>query len=145
MHSTAKQNQCTECANLFFEDDEIAGDSANELILFQWEQSVVLSYKELKLNSNLIQIQCSNSNLLISDKFWVLKIIMGAKAETYTFSQVKELLQMHENMLFNVFNNNTDRMNKKIDILKKKDSKIMKQLTDLRESVQYHSDNVEKE
>ena len=70
---------------------------------------------------------------------------MGAKAETYTFSQVKELLQMHENMLFNVFNNTTDRMNKKIDILKKKDSKIMKQLTDLRESVQYHSDNVEKE
>ena len=69
MHSTAKQNQCTKCANLFFEDDEIAGDSANELILFQWEQSVVLSYKELKLNSNLIQIQCSNSNLLISDKF----------------------------------------------------------------------------
>ena len=70
---------------------------------------------------------------------------MGAKAETYTFSQVKELLQMHENMLFNVFNNTTDRMNKEIDILKKKDSKIMKQLTDLRESVQYHSDNVEKE
>lgn len=70
---------------------------------------------------------------------------MGAKAETYTFSQVKELLQIHENMLLNVFNNTTDKMNKKIDILKKKDSKIMKELTDLRESVQYYSDNVEEQ
>ena len=70
---------------------------------------------------------------------------MGAKAETYTFSQVKELLQIHENMLLNVFNNTTDKMNKKIDFLKKKDSKIMKELTDLRESVQYYSDNVEEQ
>ena len=70
---------------------------------------------------------------------------MGVKAETYTFSQVKELLQIHENMLLNVFNNTTDKMNKKIDILKKKDSKIMKELTDLRESVQYYSDNVEEQ
>ena len=70
---------------------------------------------------------------------------MGAKAETYTFSQVKELLQIHENMLLNVFNNTTDKMNKKIDILKKKDPKIMKELTDLRESVQYYSDNVEEQ
>ena len=48
-------------------------------------------------------------------------------------------------MLLNVFNNTTDKMNKKIDILKKKDSKIMKELTDLRESVQYYSDNVEEQ
>ena len=29
---------------------------------------------------------------------------MGPKAEIYTFNQAKELLQMHENMLLNVFN-----------------------------------------
>ena len=46
----------------------------------------------------------------------MLKIIIGPKAETYI--QVKELLQMHENALLNVFNSNIDRLDKKIDILK---------------------------
>ena len=55
------------------------------------------------------------------------------KAETYTFNQVKELLQMHENTLLNVFNSTIDRLDKKIDILKEENSKIKK---DLRESVQ---------
>ena len=68
---------------------------------------------------------------------------MGPKAETYTFNQVKELLQMHENTLLNVFNSTIDRLDKKIDILKEENSKIKKELTDLRESVQYHSDNVD--
>ena len=77
----------------------------------------------------------SNSNLLMADVFWVLKIIMGQKAETYTFNQVKELLQMHENTLLNVFNSTIDRLDKKIDILKEENSKIKKELTDLRESV----------
>ena len=66
---------------------------------------------------------------------------MGPKAETYTFSQVRELLQMHENMLLNVFNSTIDRLDKKIDILKEENSKIKEGLADLRESVQYHSDN----
>ena len=48
---------------------------------------------------------------------------------------------MHENTLLNVFNNAIDRLDKKIDILKEENSKIKKELTDLRESVQYHSDN----
>ena len=60
----------------------------------------------------------------------MLKIIMGPKA---AFSQVKELLQMHENTLLNVFNSTIDRLDKKIDILKEENSKIKK---DLRESVQ---------
>ena len=34
-------------------------------------------------------------------------------------------------------------MNKKTDILKEENSKIKKELTDLIESVQYHSDNVD--
>ena len=69
---------------------------------------------------------------------------MGPKAETYTFSQVKELLHMHENMLLNVFNSTIDRLDKKIDIRMEESSKIKKELTDLRESVQYHSENVNK-
>ena len=68
---------------------------------------------------------------------------MGPKAETYTFNQVKELLQMHENSLLNVFNSTVDRLDKKIDILKEENSKSKKELTDLRESVQYHSDDVD--
>ena len=85
----------------------------------------------------------SNLNLLMVDVFWVLKIIMGPKTENYTFNQVKELLQMHENMLLNVLNSTIDRLDKKIVILKEENSKIKKGLTDLRESVQYHSDNVD--
>ena len=68
---------------------------------------------------------------------------MGPKAETYVFSQVKELLQMHENTLLNVFSSTIDRLDKKIHILKEENSKINKELTDLRKSVQYHSDNVD--
>ena len=50
---------------------------------------------------------------------------------------------MHENTLLNVFNSTIDRLDKKIDILKEENSKIKKELTDLRESVQYHSGNVD--
>ena len=46
----------------------------------------------------------------MADVFGVLKIIMGPKAETYTFNQVKQLLQMHENTLLNVFNSAIDRL-----------------------------------
>ena len=84
-----------------------------------------------------------NSNLLMADVFLVLKIIMGPKAETYTFNQVKELLWMHENTLLNVFNSTIDRLDMNIDILKEGKSKIKKELADLRECVQYHSDNVD--
>ena len=79
----------------------------------------------------------------MADVFGVIKIIMGPKAETYTFNQVKQLLQMHENTLLNVFNSTIDRLDKITDILKEENSKIKKELTSLRESVQYHSDNVD--
>ena len=42
-----------------------------------------------------------------------------------------------------MFNNTIDRFDRRIDILKNKNSKIKKELTDLRKSVQYHSDNVD--
>ena len=47
---------------------------------------------------------------------------MDTKAKTYTFNQVKELLQMHENTLLRVFNSTIDRLDKKIDILKEENS-----------------------
>ena len=37
---------------------------------------------------------------------------MAGKAETYTFIQVKQLQQIPENMLLNVFNNTIDRLDK---------------------------------
>ena len=61
--------------------------------------------------------------------------IIGSKAETYTFNQVKELLQMHENTLLNVLNSTVDRLDEKIVILKEEKSKIKKELADLRESI----------
>ena len=50
---------------------------------------------------------------------------------------------MHENKLLNVFNSTIDWLDKIIDILKEENSKIKKELTDLRESVQYHSNNID--
>ena len=50
---------------------------------------------------------------------------------------------MHENTLLNVFNSTIDSLDKKIDILKEENSKVKKELTDLRESVQYHRDIVD--
>ena len=41
-----------------------------------------------------------------------------------------------------MFNSTIDKLEKKIDILKKENSKIKKGLADLRERVQHHSDNV---
>ena len=96
-----------------------------------------------QITPEIFQNKNSNLNLLMADVLWVLKIIIGPKAETYTFNQVKELLQMHENTLLNVFNSTIDRLDKKIDILKEENSKIKKELIDLRESVQHHSDNVD--
>ena len=60
----------------------------------------------------------------------MLKIIVGPKAETYTFNQVKELLQMHENTALNVFNSPIDRLDKKNDILNEGNSKINKEVTE---------------
>ena len=54
----------------------------------------------------------------------MLKIITGPKVETYTFNQVRELLQMDENTLLNMLNSTIDRLDKKIDILKEENSKI---------------------
>ena len=44
-------------------------------------------------------------------------IIMGRKAETHTFIKVKDLLQMHENTLLNLFNSTIGKLDKKIDTL----------------------------
>ena len=67
---------------------------------------------------------------------------MGLKAESYSFNQVKVLLQIYENRLLNVLNSTIDRLDKKNDILKEGKSKIEKELKDLEDSVQYHIDNV---
>ena len=67
---------------------------------------------------------------------------MAQKAEIYTFNQVKQLVHMYEYMLLNVFNSTIDSSDKKINMLKEENSKIKKELIDLRESVLYHDDNI---
>ena len=47
---------------------------------------------------------------------------------------------MNENTLLNVFKGTIDRLDKKIDILKEENSKIKKELKDLK----YHVDKVKK-
>ena len=43
-----------------------------------------------------------------------------------------------------MFNSTIDKLDKNIDILKEQNPKIKKELTDLKESVQYQSDSVDK-
>ena len=52
-------------------------------------------------------------------------------------------MHIHENTQLNVFNSIVDRLAKKIGMLKGENSKIKKELTDLKESIAYHSDNVD--
>ena len=54
---------------------------------------------------------------------------MGPKAQTYIFNQVKELLQMYESALLNVFNSTIGRLERKLDMLKKTHSNIEKEMT----------------
>ena len=54
---------------------------------------------------------------------------MGPKAQTYIFNQVKELLQMYESALLNVFNSTIGRLERKLDMLKKAHSNIEKEMT----------------
>ena len=69
--------------------------------------------------------------------------MMGPNVKIYTFNQVKELPQMHENTLLNMFNSTIDKLDKQIHILKEENLKIKEELTDLRESVQYDSASVD--
>ena len=69
--------------------------------------------------------------------------MMGPNVKIYTFNQVKELPQMRENTLLNMFNSTIDKLDKQIHILKEENLKIKEELTDLRESVQYDSASVD--
>ena len=71
----------------------------------------------------------------MEDLFYVLEIIMGKKSGTYTFNQVKELLYMHENTLYNAFSSTIEILDKFNDILQERNSKIKKELTDLKEII----------
>ena len=85
-------SQTNNCPNRHFPDGHFSDRT------FLWRAFLQITYFILGIK------RYSNSKLPMADVFWVLKIIMGPKAETYTFSQIKELLQMHENTLLNAFN-----------------------------------------
>ena len=51
---------------------------------------------------------------------------------------------MHENTLLNVFTITIDTFDQKMDTLRVKNTKIKKELIDLKESAQYQGDNADK-
>ena len=83
----------------------------------KWLASTVLPGKRLSRYYNVRHHGKSpmdgiGEQLLMAYVFWVLEIILRSKAETYTFIQVKHLLQMHENTLLRVFNSTIDWLDK---------------------------------
>ena len=68
---------------------------------------------------------------------------MPPKVETFSFTQVRELMKLHEETIMNFFNGAIERMEKKITTLVEENVLVKKELADLKESVQFHSDMVE--
>ena len=68
---------------------------------------------------------------------------MGPKPEVFTFVQVRELVKMHEETLMNFFNGAIDRMDAKVSKLIEENTILKKEMSDLKVSMQFHSDLVE--
>ena len=66
-----------------------------------------------------------------------------AKAETYTMAQVKEFIKATEDTIMNMVNSHVDRLERKIQSLTEENILIKKELKDVTESMQYHSNIVE--
>ena len=72
-----------------------------------------------------------------------ININMPPKAEVFTFNQIREIMDRNEETLMRFFNSAVDRMEKKIKDLVEENILLKKELSDLKESVQFHSDLVE--
>ena len=93
------------------------GRNLDFAMYIKWLASTVLPGKRLSWYYNVRHhgkgpMDGIGEQLLMAYVFWVLEIILRSKAETYTFIQVKHLLQMHENTPLRVFNSTIDRLDK---------------------------------
>ena len=68
---------------------------------------------------------------------------MGSKLN-FSPAQVKEILDGHENTLMKFFNTATERLERKADNLTTENAVLKKEMADLKSSMQFHSDTIDK-
>ena len=68
---------------------------------------------------------------------------MPPKSEVYTFAQVKEIIKSSEDTMMKFFNSTVDRLEGKILTLTEENLTIKRELSEVKESLQFHSDMVE--
>ena len=68
---------------------------------------------------------------------------MPPKQETYSFNQIKEILEMHQETMMKFFNTTVDRLEIKIKYLTEDNIVLKRELNDVKESIQFHSETVE--
>lgn len=69
---------------------------------------------------------------------------MPPKSDTFTFNQVKEVMEKHEETILKFFNATVDRLEKKISNLTEENILIKKEMKDLKESLEFQGDLFEK-
>ena len=68
---------------------------------------------------------------------------MPPKGETFTFNQMKEIIQQHEESMLKFFNTTVDRLEKKVSTLTEENYNIKKELESIKESLHFHSEIVD--
>ena len=69
--------------------------------------------------------------------------IIGSKSN-FSLAQVKEILDAHENTLMKLFNTAAEKLERKVDNLTTKSTVFKKEMVDLKSSMQFHSDTIDK-
>ena len=70
--------------------------------------------------------------------------IMGSKTN-FSPAQVKETLDVHKNRLIKFFNTAIERPEKKVNNLATENAVLMKEMVNLKSSMQFHSDAIDEE
>ena len=68
---------------------------------------------------------------------------MGSKSN-FSLAQVKEILDLHENTLMKFFDTAIERLERKVDNQTTENAVVKKKMADLKSSLQFHSDAIDK-
>ena len=68
---------------------------------------------------------------------------MPPKTDVFTFQQVQEVMKIQEETILRFFNSAMDRMEKKIEKLSEENVLLKKDMTNLKSSMNFHSEIVD--
>ena len=68
---------------------------------------------------------------------------MGTKKGVFTINQIKDILQIHEQTVTNLFNSTLQRIDKKISDLIGENAVLKNEVAELKKSLQFHTDQWE--